>query len=68
MSTYCKGGCALREPSVDGQPSKPVVGDELGRRYVQSFLRVPSKETGHVHTAVSVPDAWEGNSSGGPTG
>jgi Protein of unknown function (DUF4012) len=65
VSTYCKDGCALQGSTVDGQAAKPVVGDELGRRFVQNYLRVPSRRTGDVQTRLSIPDAWQGNSSGG---
>lgn len=65
VSTYCAAGCELQQATLDGRPSEARQGEELGRRYLQEFARIPSGGTARIHDELFLPNAWTGNSSGG---
>jgi uncharacterized protein DUF4012 len=65
LSVFCGRQCELVEAERNGQPKRLRVGEELGYRWYQDYLTVPSGETTDVRIATSLGDVWEGNSSGG---
>ncbi|MFL5766982.1 MAG: DUF4012 domain-containing protein [Actinomycetota bacterium] len=65
LNLYCAPGCTLDSSSRNGAATKLTHGSELGQPFFQDYFRVPSGETSTSAYRLSVPDAWEGNSSGG---
>jgi hypothetical protein len=65
FSAYCPSDCSLEGARLNGRPGDLRSGTELGYRYYQGQIRVPSGESGTFATRFALPSAWEGNGSGG---
>jgi hypothetical protein len=65
LNVYCAPGCTLDSSSRNGAPTKASSGTEVGHPFFQDYFRVPSEESSTSAYRMSLPDAWEGNSSGG---
>jgi hypothetical protein len=66
MSTvYCGSGCQLANGAIDGKPAKLNPGTELGHPYYQARQKIAPGSTGLLDVELSLPRAWQGDSSGG---
>jgi uncharacterized protein DUF4012 len=65
LTVFCGRQCELVEAERNGLPKRVRVGQELGYRWYQDYLTVPSGETSNVAIVTSLHGVWEGNSSGG---
>jgi uncharacterized protein DUF4012 len=65
LTVFCGRLCELVEAERNGEPKKVRVGEELGYRWYQDYLTVPSNGTTDVSFSTSLHGVWEGNSSGG---
>jgi hypothetical protein len=65
LNLYCAPGCSLEASTRQGHPTRLKSGSELGHPFFQDYFRIPSGATSSSAYRMSVPGAWEGNSSGG---
>jgi hypothetical protein len=65
LNLYCAPGCSLETSTRDGHPTRLRTGSELGHPFFQDYFHVPSGATSSSTYRASLPDAWEGNTSGG---
>ncbi len=65
LQVYCGDGCRVRSASVDGESVDTGLHEELGHPYLATYQRIASGATSALREQLTLPDAWEGNSSGG---
>ena len=65
LNLYCASGCTLDSSTRNGSATKLTSGSELGHPFFQDYFHVPSGQTSTSAYRLSLPHAWEGNSSGG---
>jgi hypothetical protein len=65
LQVYCGEGCGLDRATVDGEPIDTGLHDELGHPYLATYQRVAPGATSELRERLSLPEAWQGNSSGG---
>ena len=65
LQAYCGDGCGVESASVDGEPVDTGLHEELGHPYLATYQRIPPGATSVLRERISLPRAWEGNSSGG---
>jgi hypothetical protein len=65
LNLYCAAGCTLDSSTRNGAATKLSSGSELGHPFFQDYFHVPSGQNSTSAYRLSVPHAWEGNSSGG---
>ena len=65
LQLYCGAGCGVDEATVDGEPIDTGLHEELGHPYLATYQRIAPGGTSAVHASLTLPRAWQGNSSGG---
>jgi hypothetical protein len=65
LQVYCADGCDVRSATVDGEPLDTGLHEELGHPYLATYQRIAPGATSSLREQISLPDAWQGNSSGG---
>src|SRR5205085_11881977 len=65
LNLYCAAGCTLDSSTRNGSATKLSSGSELGHPFFQDYFRIPSGASTSSTYRLGVPNAWEGNSSGG---
>ena len=65
LSVFCGEGCALQGARRDGSPIEVWAGRELGHPFFQDYFRTPSGATSDLAMTLYLPDAWEGDATGG---
>jgi hypothetical protein len=65
LSIYCAPGCQLERAQRDGQEILVWERSEMGYPFYQDYFRTPSGGRSDLELTWYVPDAWEGDASGG---
>jgi hypothetical protein len=65
LQVYCGEGCGVDAASVDGEAIDTGLHQELGHPYLATYQRIAPGATSSLRERLSLPSAWEGNSSGG---
>jgi hypothetical protein len=65
MNVYCGAGCQLESAYRDGTRIALWTGSELGHPFYQDYSRTLSGETSDLRLELQLPQAWQGNGSGG---
>jgi hypothetical protein len=65
LQVYCGEGCGVDRATVDGEPIDTGLHAELGHPYLATYQRVAPGATSELRGRLSLPEAWQGNSSGG---
>jgi hypothetical protein len=65
VNVYCGAGCKLMEAHLDGTRVALWGGSELGHPFLQDYFRTPSGATSDLELTWFLPEAWQGDSSGG---
>ena len=65
VNTYCAEGCVPSGVMLNGKSvSTPLLSD-LDIPYVCTYFSVPARERAELMVSSQLPQAWEGNDSGG---
>jgi hypothetical protein len=65
LQVYCGDGCGVEEASVNGTSVDTGLHEELGHRYLATYQRIAPGATSTLRERLTLPRAWQGNSSGG---
>ncbi len=65
VNVYCGQGCQLESAFRDGRRISVWTGTELGHRFYQDYFNTPSGGTSDLRITWYLPEAWEGNDTGG---
>ncbi len=65
LQVYCGDGCGVASATVDGEAVDTGLHVELGHPYLATYQRIAPGGTSSLRERLSLPRAWEGNSSGG---
>jgi hypothetical protein len=65
LQVYCGEGCGVDRATVDGEPIDTGLHTELGHPYLATYQRIAPGATSELRERLTLPEAWQGNSSGG---
>jgi hypothetical protein len=65
LQVYCGRGCGVDRATVDGGSIDTGLHEELGYPYLATYQRIAPGATSQLREALTLPEAWQGNSSGG---
>jgi hypothetical protein len=65
LQVYCGSGCGVERATVDGEAIDTGLHEELGHPYLATYQRIAPGAISELRERLSLPEAWQGNSSGG---
>ncbi len=65
LNLFCSNSCRLARASQDGEPVEMITGTELGERFFQRYLRIPSRGRSALDLGLSTRAAWDGDDDRG---
>jgi hypothetical protein len=65
LQVYCGDGCGVDLATVDGEPIDTGLHEELGHPYLATYQRIAPGATSRLRERLTLPEAWQGTSSGG---